>query len=38
MELFLHTLLLYISIYIFNAIIFEDIEMRDFEIFKILKF
>jgi hypothetical protein len=34
---FLHTLLLYIFIYVFNANFFEDIDMWDFEIFKILK-
>jgi hypothetical protein len=34
---FLHTLLLYIFIYIFNLIIFRDLKMRDFKIFKILK-
>jgi hypothetical protein len=34
---FLHTLVMYISIYIFNLIIFEDIKVWDFKIFKILK-
>jgi hypothetical protein len=34
---FLHTLFLYISIYIFNLIIFYDIKVWNFKIFKILK-
>jgi hypothetical protein len=35
--LFLHTTLLYISIYIFNIVIFKNIVVRDFEIFRFLK-